>query len=74
MSQKDSILQHLVSHQQITPIDALNEYGCFRLAARIYDLRLEGFDIEEERHADGYAVYRMAAPAGQGCLFGASAD
>ena len=73
MSQKEQILRHLKLYQQITPIDALNEYGCFRLAARVYDLRREGHVIEEERHDGGYAVYRMAPPAGQGNLFGGSA-
>lgn len=73
MSQKEQILRHLKLYQQITPIDALNEYGCFRLAARVYDLRKEGHEIKEERHKDGFAVYRMAVPAGQGRLFGGSA-
>ena len=32
----------------ITAIDALNEAGCFRLAARISDLRDMGYRIESE--------------------------
>jgi hypothetical protein len=36
------ILRHLRTYGAITAIEALNEYGCFRLAARIRDLRLEG--------------------------------
>ena len=65
-SQKDQILQHLIRHQQITAMDALNEYGCFRLAARVYDLKKEGHEIEEERHSEGYAVYRINSAAGLG--------
>ena len=32
-SQKDLILKALKSGHRVTPIDALNRYGCFRLAA-----------------------------------------
>ena len=32
------ILRHLVKIGPITPLDALTEYGCMRLGARIYDL------------------------------------
>jgi len=73
MSQKEAILRHLKLYQQITAMDALNQYGCFRLAARIYDLRKDGHAINEDRHKDGYAVYRMEPPAGQGSLFGGTA-
>ena len=31
--------------KRITPIDALNKFGCFRLAARIADLRKSGHNI-----------------------------
>jgi len=72
MTQKEQIIRHLKLYQQITPMDALNDYGCFRLAARVYDLRKDGHLIEEERHEGGYSVYRMAVPAGQGSLFGGS--
>lgn len=39
MTQEDAILQHMQLGQRITPLEALNLYGCFRLAARIYELR-----------------------------------
>lgn len=45
MSQCDDILNHLKS-EPISAIEALNRYGCFRLAARIKDLRGQGHDIE----------------------------
>ena len=38
-TQKYQILEHLKRHGHITAIEALNEYGCFRLAARIAELR-----------------------------------
>ena len=46
MTQCDAILQHLREHGSITPREALDEYGCFRLAARINELRKAGHDIE----------------------------
>lgn len=45
MSQCDDILAHL-KRGPISAIEALNSYGCFRLAARIKDLRAQGYDIE----------------------------
>ena len=41
MTQSDMILKHMQTFGTITPIEALSEYGCFRLAARINDLRKE---------------------------------
>ena len=38
-------MTHLQSGRSITPIEALNEYGCFRLAAHIEVLRREGHNI-----------------------------
>lgn len=46
MSQETEILSHLKRHGAITPMDALRRYGCFRLSARIYDLRFRGYPIE----------------------------
>jgi len=48
LSQNKQILHYLKSMGSITPIVALNEYGCFRLAARIKDLRDEGHNILTE--------------------------
>jgi hypothetical protein len=45
MSQCDDILAHL-KRGPISAIEALTRYGCFRLAARIKDLRGQGHDIE----------------------------
>lgn len=43
-----SILQHLEEYGSIEPIAALDLYGCFRLAARISDLRRRGHVIRTE--------------------------
>lgn len=43
-AQTSAILQHL-RHDTITAFEALQLYGCFRLAARIKDLREAGHQI-----------------------------
>ena len=47
-SQSQLILSHLQSGKPINPIEALNKYGCFRLSARIYDLKKSGYIIRTE--------------------------
>jgi hypothetical protein len=44
-SQTKSIREDLQIGRKITPMDALKKYGCFRLGARINDLRNEGMHI-----------------------------
>ena len=44
-SQEKQILDHLKRGQTITPLDALKLYGCFRLGARIWDLKRQGESI-----------------------------
>lgn len=46
MSQLQKIRQRLSQGRSITAVEALNDYGCFRLAARINDLRSEGMNIK----------------------------
>lgn len=63
MSQNDQILEHLQSGRQITPLDALREYGCFRLASRIDELRRQGHQIQTSmttRNGKRYATYALA--------------
>ena len=65
-SQTQAIKAHLESGKSITPIDALNEYGCFRLGARIFDLKDEGLDIITEMVQKGkkrFASYKIAPVA-----------
>lgn len=45
MSQNHDIVFHLHKIGSITPIEALNRYGVFRLSARINNLRMEGYKI-----------------------------
>jgi hypothetical protein len=43
------VLEYLKSGKILTPIDALNLFGCFRLAGRIYELKDKGWPIKCER-------------------------
>ena len=45
MSQNKQIANYLNKGKKLTPIDALNKFGCFRLASRIADLRNNGMSI-----------------------------
>lgn len=47
-SQKAKILAYMIEGNSITPIDALNKFGSFRLGARIAELRAEGHQIESK--------------------------
>jgi hypothetical protein len=47
-SQSQAILSHLKAGNAITPIDALNQFGCFRLGARIHELKSSGHRINTE--------------------------
>jgi hypothetical protein len=65
MNQKQQILNHLRNGKSITPLEALNEYGCLRLGARIHDLKRAGHNIASESvelsNGKRVASYRMAA-------------
>ena len=62
MTQNQQIKSYLEKGKEITPIQALNKFGCFRLAARINDLRKDGLNIATKiMSKDGktYASYRL---------------
>ncbi len=44
-TQNEKILKYLKENGSITPIDALREFGCMRLGARIWDLKSIGYEI-----------------------------
>ena len=68
-SQISLVLQHLQTHKDITPLEALRRYGCYRLGAVIFELKAEGYKIsthkEKTEKANGktgwFAVYRLEA-------------
>jgi hypothetical protein len=49
MSQRQRLLDYLDEHHSITPKQAWSELGIYRLSARIFDLRRQGYDIRTNR-------------------------
>ncbi len=58
-TQLEQILEHLKQGKSITPIEALDLYGCFRLSAVILKLRKQGYDIvtHHERNHSGIGTH-----------------
>lgn len=46
MTQNEEIAVYIRENGSITPLDALREFGCYRLAARISDLKRDGIPIK----------------------------
>jgi|TARA_B100000085_G_C18476717_1_gene485465 hypothetical protein len=72
-SQNAMILNFLESGGSLTPIEALEKFQCFRLAARMNDLRNKGYVIQTEILKDdngkSYASYSLPKNYKQGELF-----
>lgn len=65
VSQSVQILAYMQSGRSITPLEALNRFGCMRLGARIYDLKRAGYVVVSEmvrdkRTGKKYARYSLA--------------
>lgn len=61
-SQSAEILAYLQTGRSITPLEALNKFGCFRLGARCWDLRKAGYEIKSEmieEHGKRFAKYSL---------------
>ena len=48
-TQKANVRAWLLKGRSITPLEALNKFGIFRLAAVVHELRDEGMDIITEK-------------------------
>lgn len=62
MSQQNDIVHHLHHIGPITPLEALQRYGCFRLSAIIFDLKKMGYDITTTMVSNGkkrFASYKI---------------
>jgi hypothetical protein len=63
MTQVEAILGYLRTGAELTPLDALQRFGCFRLAARINDLRKAGYPIvtrlQKTTTGKDIAAYRL---------------
>jgi hypothetical protein len=65
-TQCEAIMARLKAGRTLTPADALNDFGCFRLAARVNDLRAQGHDILTIRESQGekcFARYQLRTPS-----------
>jgi hypothetical protein len=62
--QARKVLAHLKSRHSISPLEAQNVYGVYRLAASIHELRNAGFIIETQNKKDAaghkYARYWLS--------------
>jgi hypothetical protein len=62
-TQKAKVLNFLKRGNSITPIEALHNFGVFRLSAIVFTLRGEGYDIKTTMVSNGYgakyASYRI---------------
>lgn len=61
-SQCEQILEALRQGRELTPLQALNEFGCMRLGARIWDLIRAGYNIQPTIvHQNGkhFASYKL---------------
>lgn len=64
-TQQQHIREYLEAGHSITPLEALEMFGCFRLGAQIFDLKKKGMTIEmtmkkDENTGKRYAVYYIA--------------
>jgi hypothetical protein len=62
-SAKQSIEAWLARGYKLTPLQALNKWGCMRLAARIAELRKDGMTITTTKVTNNgktYAQYKAA--------------
>jgi len=64
-TQTKVIKQYLEQGYRITAIDALQKFGCFRLAARIKDIKDEGVNIDKVmvETASGARVAQYYSPS-----------
>ena len=56
-NQRDQLLK-LMKKRWISPLEALEEVGCLRLAARVHEIRLSGVTIEDQMVSDGKTHYK----------------
>lgn len=61
-TQKETVLEYMKKHREMTSIQAIKKYGITRLAAHINRLRNDGYKIDTVRvqNAKGqHALYRL---------------
>lgn len=66
-SQVTAVLNHLLSGEEISPLQALKEYGVFRLSAVIFKIKKDGYVVSQRMQTfvkpngqkGEFAVYKM---------------
>jgi hypothetical protein len=61
-TQNEEILKHLQSGKVISPIEALEKFGCMRLGGRIFELKQQGHKIVTDmvtKNGKRYAEYSL---------------
>lgn len=59
-SQESRILAHLQQGKTLTQLEAISLFGCLRLGARCFALKLKGYPIESESVVVGAKRKRVA--------------
>lgn len=60
MKQAERVLKYMRDFGSITQLEAMQDLGCMRLGARIFDLKREGYAIKNRYGEDtSYARYRL---------------
>lgn len=63
-TQNSRVLRHLEAGKAITPLEALEKWGIFRLGARVWDLKQMGYRIRSQlvtnAHGKRFARYSLA--------------
>ena len=74
MTQTEQILDYMARHGSITPLEALTSCSCFRLGARIWELKRshniekEMIEVNTDQGKARVARYRLAGVATQDML------
>jgi len=61
-SQCEEILAYLKTGRSLSPLEALEKFGCFRLGGRIYELKQQGHNIKTDtvsKNGKHFASYRL---------------
>lgn len=67
MTQTERVLMYMRDVDSITQFEAMQDLGCMRLGARVYDLKREGYNIRRDMETSknrygedtSYARYRL---------------
>lgn len=57
MSQSKQIKHYLEGGNKITPLEALDKFGCFRLAAIVHKLKEQGLKIKTTMMKEGQKTF-----------------